>query len=160
VWTWKIFGEVELATLRWEVEGVKELTELTSELVGLRNDVSKRLRTANDVQIGLLEAICRNKIKTIENDFTNFQDQFIVYEERLNNFLTKWFGPQVRFPDLGSQISLTLYYSSLSNYRDSVRSLLRDLGRVIEDRRSRANNLIGITVSLITLLVAIIAILT
>ena len=154
-----MFGEIELTTLRWEVEGVKEMMDLTSKLVELRNDISKRLRAANDVRVGLVEAICRNKIRKIEKNVTGFQDRFIAFEEGLNNFLTKWFGPEVRFPDLGSQISLTLYYFSVSSHRDCVRSFLQDLGHVVEDRRIRANNLLGVTLSLTTLLVAIIAIL-
>lgn len=135
------------------------MTDLTSELVELRNDISKRLRAANDIRVGLFEAIWRNKIRKIEKDVADLEDRFIAFEEGLNNFLTKWFGPQARFPDLASQISLTLYYFSLSSHRDGVRRLLQDLGHVVEDRRARANNLLGVALSLTTLLVAIIAIL-
>jgi len=78
------------------------MTDLTSELVKFRIDIGKMLKAANDVRVGLFEAICRTKIRKVEKEFTDLQERFIAYEEGLNNFLTKWFGPQVRFPNLES----------------------------------------------------------
>jgi len=135
------------------------MTRLTSELASLRNQISKAFKSLNDIRVGPIEAVCRNKLRLIEKDFMKFQDGFVSFENKLNDFLTKWFGPKVRFPDLGAQISLTLYYFSISNHRDCVRSMLQDVGRTLEDRRTRANNLLGLTISLIALLISTIAIL-
>lgn len=148
-----------MATLRWDVEGAKEMMTLNSRLSALRSQASNALHSANDIRVGVLETICRNRIKELENSYRNLQTEFIACDNVLAGFLEKWLGPSVKFPTLNAQLAITLHYQSLSASRDAVRGLLTELGHIVEDRLGRANSLLALMVSLATLAVATIALL-
>jgi len=146
-----------MTTPRWDTDGIREMTSLISEAVCLRTLILNGLRAANSLDVGVVEAFCRNGTRVLEKQFTDLEEKFLDYEKRVNKFLTEWLGPTVRFPDLSSQVSLTLYYYSLVAQKDAAGKLLDQLGGMIDDHRSRANNVLGIVLSTIAIAVSIVA---
>jgi hypothetical protein len=84
------------------------MARLTSELTKLRGQAMETLSSASKTRVGPMEAICRNTLGKLDARYQELQDAFISFDDELDRFLTKWLGPQVRFPDLNSHLSVNL----------------------------------------------------
>ncbi len=118
-------------------------------------------------QITLREAFLRRDLSELGDSYQRLFQQYLEFENRVSDFLqkvatTRQMRTQAGLEPVSLNLLLTfsVYTSQLSTHRDSLRSLVHEVGEVLSSKRGQANTLAAISVALVSLLVSLVSLLS
>jgi hypothetical protein len=128
----------------------------------LRVQVVEALREAYQIKLGPKEIIFRKSIISTEKKSQDLLAGFLAYDDRVSAFI-QMLGTTRQVETAGgleeislnTQLQFAMYASQLSTHREGIRSAMHDLNDVLSSRRTGANTLTALFVSLASLFVAL-----
>ncbi len=124
--------------------------------VSLREKITKEIDAARDTKINFTEIFNRNRIHSMEKSCDILFQEFIQYDQNVSNFLVQL--STTTGANLNTQFVFAIYASQLSNQRENIRALLKDLREIISDYRGDVNNRISIGVAFLSFIVSVVAV--
>ena len=140
----------------------QERDQLFSDGSTLRTRIVEKLRNGQELRVTPKEAILRNRIANAEKLSRQLTNDFMSYNGRVTNFVQRLATTQnVQTPqglqplNLNTQFQFAIYISQLSTHREMIRSALGDYNELISSRRTQANAMLALLVSLASIFIAL-----
>ena len=128
----------------------------------LRTRVIEALDRAYTIKVSLREALFRRAIVEAEGRSRELQRSVVEYEDQVSAFVQRLAtAQQIQTPNglqpisLNTQFQFAIYVSQVSTHRDAIRAAMRDLSDVVSSRRTQANTLTALVVSLASVFIAL-----
>lgn len=132
----------------------------------LRNDAVTLLKDSRQFRINLPRSIRRTKLESLESKYDAIYAGFINYDEEVSKFIsseTQYLSslPYSESMNFGTAMANYEFRSALSSHlksqRETVRSLLQDIGNLLSSYRTQANNLISTWIAIASIVIALIS---
>jgi hypothetical protein len=157
--------EQESLTLK-EDSPFEDWKDIVSRLgLTIRNSVISLLNDTRKFKVGFWNSIFRKPIKELEAGYDEAYGTYMEYDQMVSAAIQKITATESVVTKVGDTttvdtlklITITIYSSQLSSQRETIRTILHDLGSTISDYRAQANNLSATIIALISVLIAVIS---